>query len=114
LAKLSLSQQILSVIASPSLLVILREPFACCHSERVSRNPERSEGEESDTVQDKLSDRRISSSAHSEVRLTRVNSAKNPVMLRTGSAKQSVGHFWDCFAEFPRCARDKLRNDIWR
>jgi len=111
LARLSLSQQILSVIASPSLavilspspVVILREPFACCHSERVSRSPERSEGEESDTAQDKLRDRRISSSPHSEVRLTRMN-----------SAKQSLGHFWDCFAGFPRCARDKLHNNIWR
>jgi len=101
LAKLSLRQQILSVIARPSPLVILRELFACCHSERVSRSPERSGGEESDTVQDKLRERRISPSAHSEVRLTGVN-----------SAKQSLGHFWDCIVEFPRCARDKLHNNI--
>ncbi len=33
------------VILSPSPLVILREPFACCHPER---------SEESDTAQDKL------------------------------------------------------------
>ncbi len=29
-------------------------PFASCHSERVSRSPERSEGEESYTTQGKL------------------------------------------------------------
>ena len=88
MAKLSLSQQILPVIASPSLLVILREPFACCHSER---------SEESDTAQDKLRDRRISSSPHSEVWLTRMN-----------SAKQSLSHFWDCIVA------DTRHNDIWR
>jgi len=30
------------------------EPFASCHSERVSRSPERSEGEESHTTQGEL------------------------------------------------------------
>ena len=30
------------------------EPFASCHSERVSRSPERSEGEESHSTQDRL------------------------------------------------------------
>jgi len=39
-----------NVTLSLSLPVILREPFACCHSER---------SEESDTAQDKLRDQRI-------------------------------------------------------
>jgi len=80
-----------SVMASPSLPVILREPFACCHSEPFTPcHSERSEEsnpaqgklrEESDTAQDKLRDRRISSSVpsyrqDSELRLTRINSAK--------------------------------------
>ena len=47
-------KKIKNVTMSPSLPIILSEPFACCHSD-----PEQSEGEESDTAQDKLRDQRI-------------------------------------------------------
>jgi len=57
------------VIASPSPRVILREPFAPPVILSEAKNL---------TAQDRLRDQRISSSPHSELRLTRTGSAKQP------------------------------------
>jgi len=56
-----------NVILSPPLPVTLREPFACCHSER---------SEESDAAQDELRDRRISLRANPVKNLEKIDFAE--------------------------------------